>query len=127
MLAQLGAEQAALGIGSSRGGALIQRPSAANAAGSTVGRSSLSSAENGMLRASRTARVRARLTRMRKIQVRSDERPSKALSPRTTASHVSWTTSSAAVLVRTKVRATRAQRGVVTLDEGLEGVLVARP
>ena len=44
---------------------------------------------------------------MRKIHVRSDERPSKVSVHATTPSHVSWTTSSAAERVRTNVRATR--------------------
>ena len=81
MRAQLRAEQARLGVGLEPGRRARQRPSAPNAAGSTAGASSLSSAENGTLRASRTPRVRARLTRMRKIQVRSDERPSKPSRP----------------------------------------------
>ena len=67
----------------------------------------VASDENGTWRASRTARVRARLTRMRKIHVFKDERSSKRSSPLSTASHVSWTTSSASASVRTNVRASR--------------------
>ena len=80
-----------------------------------------------MLRASRTARVRARLTRMRKIQVRSDERPSKALK---SADHGQPRLLDD--LVGGRARAHEGprdapQRGVVALDEGLEGVLVSGP
>jgi hypothetical protein len=50
---------------------------------------------NGTIRPSRAALVLARLMRMRKIQVLSDERPSNAQMPWITPSQVSCTTSSA--------------------------------
>jgi hypothetical protein len=59
------------------------------------------SAENGTERASRVARVFATLTAMRKIQVFSDERPSKRSMPRSTPTQASWTTSSATARLRT--------------------------
>src|SRR6266851_3500620 len=56
-----------------------------NRSGSTVGslEAELSSAneENGTLRPSRSARVLAQLVRMQKIQVLSEDRPSKRSSP----------------------------------------------
>ena len=54
---------------------------------------------NGMLLASRLARVRAMLIRIRKIQVRSEDRPSKRSIPSITAIQVSWTISSATASV----------------------------
>ena len=57
--------------------------------------------DNGTVRRSRSALVFAVLTRMRKIQVLSDDRPSNAWIPRITPSHVSWTTSSATAGRRT--------------------------
>jgi hypothetical protein len=50
---------------------------------------------SGALEPSRAARVRARLTRIRKIHVLSDDLPSNAQIPRITPSQVSCTTSSA--------------------------------
>jgi hypothetical protein len=44
---------------------------------------------------------------MRKSHVFSDDRPSKRSSPRSTPSHVSWTTSSATAWLGTYIRATR--------------------
>ena len=127
MLAQLGREQAGLRVAVEPGGALVQRPSAAKAAGSTAGPSSLSSAENGTLRASRTAQVRARLTRMLKIQVRRDERPSKSSSPRDHGQPGLLDD-----LVGRRARAHErprdaAQRPVVPVDERPEGILVSGP
>jgi hypothetical protein len=52
-------------------------------------------ARNGTERRSRDARVLATLVGIRKIQVFSEERPSKRSNPRSTPSHVSCTTSSA--------------------------------
>ena len=64
--------------------------------GSTAGSSSSgASAANGTLRASRAPRVLAWLTRIERIHVFSDERPSKRSRPLITPSQVSWTTSSA--------------------------------
>ena len=82
---------------------------ARNRSGSTAGESSSrpASDENGTDRASRRARVRAWLARMRKIQVRSDERPSNRGRLLRTPIHVSWTTSSATARVRTYMSATR--------------------
>src|SRR3954453_9544353 len=81
---------------------------------STAGASSPSSAgahdENGRQRDSRSPRVFARLERMRNIQVFSVERPSKRPMPSSTASHVSWTTSSATDGVRTYIEATLSMR-----------------
>jgi hypothetical protein len=51
--------------------------------------------ENGTERRSRDARVLATLVGIRKIQVFSEERPSKRSNPRSTLSHVFCTTSSA--------------------------------
>ena len=56
---------------------------------------------NGTVRPSRAARVFARLIRMRKIQVFSDERPSNAQMPWITPSQVSCTTSSATARLET--------------------------
>ena len=56
-----------------------------------------------MLRASR---VFARLLRMAKIHVFSEDRPANSSSPSSTTSHVSWTTSSATAASRTWARAT---------------------
>ena len=81
-----------------------------NRSGSTVGSpppASSSKAENGRDRDSRSARVFAVFVRMRKIQVLSDERPSKRPIPRSTPSHASWTTSSATAALWTKPRASR--------------------
>ena len=55
----------------------------------------------GTERASRAPRVLAMLTTMRRIQVRSDERPSKRSMPLRTPSQASWTTSSATARVFT--------------------------
>src|SRR6266480_1845364 len=60
-----------------------------------------SSEEKGTLRRSRTPLVLARLTRMRKIHVFRDERPSNRSIPLRTPNHVSWTTSSASSFVAT--------------------------
>ena len=60
-----------------------------------------------MLRPSRPARVIERLTRIRKIQVLSELRASKEGNPSSTASQVSWATSSATSALFTKVRAIR--------------------
>jgi hypothetical protein len=54
-----------------------------------------------MLRASRDPLRIAMLVRIRKIQVFSDERPSKESTPRITAIHASCTTSSATALLGT--------------------------
>ena len=80
-----------------------------NAPGSNVGasRSSPASDANGTLRLSRWPRVFAVLTRIRKIHVRSDERPSNPFKPRSTPSQASCTTSSATASVDTYIRATR--------------------
>jgi RNA polymerase sigma-70 factor (ECF subfamily) len=56
------------------------------------------SAESGIERPSRTARVLAVLVRIRNSHVFRDERPSNRSTPVRTASHVSWTTSSATAL-----------------------------
>ena len=53
------------------------------------------------MRASRSARLIARLVRMRKIHVFSEARPSKRCRPLSTPSHVSCTTSSATGGLRT--------------------------
>ena len=63
--------------------------------------------ENGTTRPSRCARVFAVLTRIRKTQVLSEERPSKRSSALSTRSHVSPTTSSAIARDGTKICATR--------------------
>ena len=63
--------------------------------------------EKGTVRLSLTARLRARLPSIRNTQVFSDDRPSKRSSPLMTASHVSWTTSSATDGERTYSEATR--------------------
>jgi len=72
---------------------------AAEALGGTDGPSASTSApasaENGTERASRTARVLARLATMRCSHVPSEERPSKRSMPRRTPSQASCTTSSA--------------------------------
>jgi hypothetical protein len=54
-----------------------------------------------MLRCSRTPVLRARLTRIRKSHVLNEERPAKPSIPRSTATHVSCTTSSAIALLAT--------------------------
>ncbi len=56
---------------------------------------------NRRQRGSRTARVRAMFAAIRKIQLFSDERPSKRSSAFRTPSHVSCTTSSAAARLET--------------------------
>src|SRR6516162_8178467 len=61
----------------------------------------------GMVRCSRLPVVRARLTRMVNIHVRSDALPWKAGRPRSTASQVSWTTSSATARLGTNEAASR--------------------
>ena len=66
-----------------------------------------SSGPSGAFRGSRAPAVRARLMRMRKIQVFTEDRPSKRSMPRTTPSHVSWTTSSATARLGTKDSANR--------------------
>ncbi len=76
-------------------GAPAGRKWSAGTAGSSSSSSRARSAEKGTVRASRTPRVRARLARMVKIHVFTDERPSNESMPRITASHVSWTISSA--------------------------------
>ena len=58
-------------------------------------------AENGIVRPSRSARVFAVLVRIRKIQVLSDDRPSKRSMPLSTPTHVSWITSSATARLET--------------------------
>jgi len=65
--------------------------------------------ENVRRRPSRAPRVRARFTRIRKIQVFNEERPSNHLRPLMTPSQVSWTTSSAAPRSATKGRASRSK------------------
>src|SRR4051812_6516014 len=88
------------------------RPPSWNRAGSTEGSCSppsASSAENGTLRRSRTPLVLARLTRMRKIHVFRDERPSKRSIPLSTPSQVSCTTSSACSFVATYDNASRSR------------------
>src|SRR5688500_1585019 len=85
-------------------GGAAQLPAGAKRDGSTAGSACslpLSSDEKGTLRCSRTPLVLARLTRMRKIHVLSDERPSKRSRPLRTPSHVSATASSACSLVAT--------------------------
>ena len=59
------------------------------------------------MRPSRWPRVFARLVRIRKSQVFRLERPSKRSMPLSTASQVSWTTSSAVARSRTNIWATR--------------------
>ena len=82
--------------------------------------------ENGRLRASRSARVRARLTRIRKIQVRSDERPSNAIDPADDA-EPGLLHDVIGHRRRPHVRARdSAQRRVVAGDQDHEGILVAR-
>jgi hypothetical protein len=51
--------------------------------------------------------LRARFTRMRNSQVFSDARPSKVSRPRSAASQVSWTTSSATARLGTNEAASR--------------------
>src|SRR5690348_4064061 len=72
-------------------GGSAQPPAPSNRAGSTAG----SGSATGTLRCSLLPVVRARFTRIRNTQVFSDERPSNPSRPRSTASQVSWTTSSA--------------------------------
>ncbi len=81
--------------------------------GSTAGapRSVPASEANGRLLPSRCPRVLAMLVRIRKIHVRSDDRPSKLSRPRSTPSQVSWTTSSATARLETNMRATRSMAG----------------
>ena len=89
-------------------------PSDRNRSGSTDGSTSGSAAqteEKGTLRASRCPRVFAVFTRIRKIHVRSDERPSKPSSPFSTPTQASWTTSSATARVETYIRAMRSIAG----------------
>ena len=64
-----------------------------------------------MVRASRSPRVRARLATIRRIQVFSEDRPSKRLRPCRTPSQASCTTSSATARVRTWLRAIRSISG----------------
>jgi hypothetical protein len=78
----------------------IQRPLSKKRDESTVG-SSGPSDENGTLRESRPPLVIALLITIRNIHVFSDDRPSKRSRPRTTPTHASWTTSSAASFVAT--------------------------
>ncbi len=82
----------------------------------TAGSSSPSSGparlENGTLRPSRWPRVFAVLVRIRKIQVRSDERPSKRSIPAITPSQASCTTSSATAREDTYIIATRSIDGL---------------
>ena len=68
--------------------------------------------------------VRARLTQMRKSHVFSVERPSKRSRPRSTAIHVSWTTSSALASFDDVVARDPHQRLLVASDEFDEGPLV---
>src|SRR5712691_2063977 len=72
-------------------GGSAQPPSPPNRDGSTAG----SGSATGTLRCSLLPVLLARFTRMRNSQVFSDERPSKFSRPRSAASQVSWTTSSA--------------------------------
>ena len=65
----------------------------------------------GTVLASRAPRVRARLTRMVNVQVRSDERPSNLARPLSIPSHASWTTSSADCGLVTNDRASRSMAG----------------
>ena len=78
-----------------------------NRSRATSGPSSSARAESGSWRSSRAARVLARLQRMAKIHVFRDERPANAPIPSSTASHVSWTTSSTTAELAMKARATR--------------------
>jgi len=73
------------------------RPVSSNRDGSTAG----SGSPTGTLRRSRAPVVLARFTRIRSSQVRNEERPSNPPSPRSTPSHVSWTTSSATATLGT--------------------------
>jgi glucose dehydrogenase-like enzyme len=66
-------------------------------------------AESGIVLPSRPARVFAVLARIRKIQVLSDERPSKRSRPFSTATHVSWTTSSVTARLMSSADATLAE------------------
>ena len=68
-------------------------------------RSSRSPSGSRVLRCSRPAVVRARFSRMWNSHVLNDDRPSKRSTPRTTASQVSWTTSSATERFATTVPA----------------------
>ena len=73
-------------------------------------RSSTPPSGNDVVRCSRPAVVRARLIRMWNSQVLNEDRPSKRSTPRTTASHVSCTTSSATARLFTTVWARRSSR-----------------
>ncbi len=74
-------------------------PAPRNRSGSTAGSSG--SEEYGTERDSLTPRVLAVLTRIRRIQVFSEDRPSKRSRPLMTPIHASWTTSSATARVFT--------------------------
>jgi hypothetical protein len=78
-------------------------PAASNRAGSTTG----SGSATGTLRCSRVPVVRARLTKIRNSHVLSDDRPSNPSSPRSAASQVSCTTSSATARLGTNEAASR--------------------
>ena len=84
-------------------GGSAQPPSPPNRDGSTAG----SGSATGTLRCSLLPVLLARFTRMRNSQVFSDERPSKFSRPRSTASQVSWTTSSATARLGTNEAASR--------------------
>ncbi len=60
-----------------------------------------------MERRSRVPVVLARLTRMRNSHVRTEERPSNRLMPRSTPTQASWTTSSATARLGTSEQASR--------------------
>ena len=72
-------------------GGALHAPAPSNRAWSTTGPMS----STATLRRSRLPAVLAWLIRMRNSHVRTDERPSKPSSPRSTPTQVSWTTSSA--------------------------------
>ena len=83
-----------------RGGDIHAPPSSKRAASTAAPASATAT-----LRRSRTPVLRARLTRIRNSQVLIDERASKRSMPRSTATHVSCTTSSAIASLGTNERA----------------------
>ena len=84
--------------------AVARRPEAAPLDGESPGPAA-SNEDSETVRRSRAPRVRAWLARIRKIQVRRLERPSKRSIPLMTAIHVSWTSSSATASLGTWTRA----------------------
>ncbi len=89
-------------------------PAGRNRSGSTAGSDSGSGAhreEKGIDRLSRCPRVLAVFTRIRKIQVRSDDRPWNPSRPFRTPSQASCTTSSAMARVGTYILASRSIAG----------------